>query len=289
VIASNISGRFRVAGALLPLLLVATRASAQPVAIASTAIVESWADGPSAARGVVHRLAATLPASAPATDAYAVPGEMVPLRRADTDVVVRLDRTATAAVAQEVVDRALASSARHRATTITVRDHGRDRTGQGWFRVTASDALDDRDVSAIRGAPGVDYVGHVFVNARTGRSLVLTDQLVVTLRAGAGGIDALNQRLGTITIEPVFGSNRQFVVRVPDAGPRSALDVANALAADPEVEWAQPDFLQDLTRFFTPNDPLFGNQWHLNNTGQSCSTSAGMAARSPSARRSMAC
>jgi len=34
------------------------------------------------------------------------------------------------------------------------------------------------------------------------------------------------------------------------------------------VEWAEPDSIQDWQRAATPNDPLFPDQWHLQNTGQ---------------------
>jgi len=43
---------------------------------------------------------------------------------------------------------------------------------------------------------------------------------------------------------------------------------ANELAAHPDVMWAQADFIHPVQKKFTPNDPEYDNQWHLNNTGQ---------------------
>jgi len=40
------------------------------------------------------------------------------------------------------------------------------------------------------------------------------------------------------------------------------------LQRDSRLQWASPNFFQDWQKFFTPNDPIFSQQWHLNNTGQ---------------------
>ena len=41
---------------------------------------------------------------------------------------------------------------------------------------------------------------------------------------------------------------------------------------DERVLFATPNIVHDFQRMFTPNDPLFGNQWHLDNTGQTGGT-----------------
>ena len=46
----------------------------------------------------------------------------------------------------------------------------------------------------------------------------------------------------------------------------AVLDEAARLQRAAEVAWASPNFYQDFR--LETNDPLYGNQWHLNNTGQ---------------------
>ena len=48
-----------------------------------------------------------------------------------------------------------------------------------------------------------------------------------------------------------------------------SLALANLLAELPEVRFAQPDMVSTSTSTGVPNDPLFGDQWGLDNTGQS--------------------
>ena len=47
-----------------------------------------------------------------------------------------------------------------------------------------------------------------------------------------------------------------------------SLPIAERLAADAAFAWAEPNFLQEIRYEWTPDDPLFPNQWHLDNTGQ---------------------
>jgi len=47
-----------------------------------------------------------------------------------------------------------------------------------------------------------------------------------------------------------------------------SLDVANRLFESGQVNYAYPNWLKSQTRRATPDDPLFTDQWHLENTGQ---------------------
>lgn len=55
----------------------------------------------------------------------------------------------------------------------------------------------------------------------------------------------------------------QYLVRVTDATGRNAIRSANAAATREDVEYAEPNLVRKLERFFIPADPLFSSQWHL--------------------------
>jgi subtilisin family serine protease len=59
-------------------------------------------------------------------------------------------------------------------------------------------------------------------------------------------------------------------LRVNNTDEDAPLDVANALAEEPGVDFAEPNALQPATyaALALPMDTLFQNQWHLHNTGQ---------------------
>ncbi len=61
-------------------------------------------------------------------------------------------------------------------------------------------------------------------------------------------------------------SPNTFVVHVPDDA--SGVRVANVLASRGDVVFSYPDFAVPTKPMATTNDPLYPNQWHLNNTGQ---------------------
>ena len=70
--------------------------------------------------------------------------------------------------------------------------------------------------------------------------------------------------------EPVACTNDQFVATVASGGALGVLRLADQLLQDPSVAWASPNFRTQGVKYV--NDPLYSNQWHLNNTGQSGGT-----------------
>ena len=58
-----------------------------------------------------------------------------------------------------------------------------------------------------------------------------------------------------------------FVLAVNTPKYRSTFTQANSLNGQDGVLWSQPNFVKKIN-FFSVNDPLYGNQWHLENTGQ---------------------
>ena len=98
---------------------------------------------------------------------------------------------------------------------------------------------------------------------------------VPNARLGIPGVDALALRAGVRRIERPFvqpanvakaaglGTDRWFMLYVADG---DMVALAEALAADPAVESAQPDWCAYPAA--VPNDPLYADHWGHNNTAQ---------------------
>jgi subtilisin family serine protease/subtilisin-like proprotein convertase family protein len=95
---------------------------------------------------------------------------------------------------------------------------------------------------------------------------VATNEIIVSLRPGLKAQEVFGNDSRFASYRSLLGTSDQFVVTLQEGLPNLA--TANALQSDRSFQWASPNFYQQRERFFIPNDPLFGNQWHLNNTGQ---------------------
>ena len=124
-------------------------------------------------------------------------------------------------------------------------------------------------LDSIERTPGVAYTAPVYIAASTGTELTLLDEFIVNLKAGASAQDFFSSLPEVASYRPLEGTTDQFVGRFASSTGRKALDRANLLQDNQQVEWVEPNFYQNWQRFYTPNDPRFGNLWHLNNTGQS--------------------
>lgn len=152
----------------------------------------------------------------------------------------------------------------------------------GIFRIAAARTADVQSLASdIRSRENVEKVGDVYVNDN-GRALVLTDELVVKFKPDLkpDQIESLKTTYGLETAETLGFSENAFVLRVkPEAG-RTALEIANKLVEDGHAVYATPNWIEYVGLRMqaavrerrevrhTINDPLFPNQWHLENTGQ---------------------
>lgn len=121
---------------------------------------------------------------------------------------------------------------------------------------------------------------------------VSASRVVIGLRAGANLDDA---RLADLVskirgaVRPAYaeafgdpvlaercGLTRQFAIEFPPGVSITAL-INRLRALDDVIEWADADVLVSLHTLATPNDPLFGVQWSLLNTGLRIETSQGTA------------
>lgn len=104
----------------------------------------------------------------------------------------------------------------------------------------------------------------VFVAEATREYMWLTGEIIVALQPGVDPAAFFAD--GYDSWERFFGN--QYIATPSIGGGLGALFTANTLSTDPDVEWATPNFYTNIEVAAAPNDPLFGDQWHLENTGQ---------------------
>lgn len=124
-------------------------------------------------------------------------------------------------------------------------------------------------LQTIESLPGVTYTAPVFVGLTTGADAAVLDEFIVDLKAGVSAESYFGSLPEVASYRPLDGSTDQFVGTFSGLFGRKALERVNALSGSDLVDWASPNFYQNWQKFYIPNDPRIGFQWHLRNTGQS--------------------
>jgi len=118
----------------------------------------------------------------------------------------------------------------------------------------------------VAGAKGVRRVLRTFASGKS--PIVETDEILVNFKKGVSKSQAaaLLQANGAVIVAKLgdYAPNG-YRARVTSG---AALDAANALYGNANVAWSHPNFIWPKQKRFVPNDPLYANQWHLNNSGQ---------------------
>ncbi len=83
-------------------------------------------------------------------------------------------------------------------------------------------------------------------------------------------IDGLFDAFGAAIVKSLASGPNTFVVEVSKGAALDPLALSNHLIESYRmiVDYAHPDFRVDRSVSYTPNDPMYTNQWHLNSTGQ---------------------
>lgn len=117
--------------------------------------------------------------------------------------------------------------------------------------------------SSLVGSPARAYS----FNGNSDKPLIDTGDAVVRFKSGdAARAAQVVGALGGQVVEKVGAfSPNTFLVR---AGSGSGVRLANQLAARGDVVFSEPDMIVPTVQRATTNDPLYPQQWHLNNTGQ---------------------
>ncbi len=229
--------------------------------------------------GVHHRrvpvptaLTSQLAMSVDAGDSYAGREGRRYLRRLPGAVAVKsLDQGNAAR------ERAISSLTRAAGPLPGYREATRLRSGLVVLRADAASAIQARSATVAAKDPRMTLerarhqtsrvtVNPVFVDPQTGLQLLIDGRLIVRLRSGVDPARHFGRQWSHV--HPLWGTDDQFVVSVPGGTAEDVLAEVDRQAALPEVIWAEPDFLGQAVRSSIPNDPYFGDQWHLENVGQ---------------------
>lgn len=127
------------------------------------------------------------------------------------------------------------------------------------------------DAKAIQSDAAVAYAHAVLVDPKTRMRMIPTDEVLVRFRDGTTP-QAMASAIARSGLQLVASTKKSKipVVRLRLRRPKTSdpLLAARTLAAIKGVVWAQPNFIREIHRFFTPSNPLFPDQQALQNTGQ---------------------
>ncbi|MEL6104393.1 MAG: proprotein convertase P-domain-containing protein [Planctomycetota bacterium] len=104
---------------------------------------------------------------------------------------------------------------------------------------------------------------------------VATDEVIVRVSPdfekyseGATVEDYLADHEAVQSFRSLPGTSDQYVVTLDVADPIETISTANEWDNSELWTWSTPNWFHRIEKFYTPNDPLFGNQWGFDNTGQ---------------------
>jgi hypothetical protein len=97
------------------------------------------------------------------------------------------------------------------------------------------------DLNEVESTAGVEWAAPVFVGEDSGNLAIVTDEITLELKPGVDPEDFF--ATGFVSWEPFVGNS--YIAVVADGG-LFALDTANTLSTDEDVEWAQPNFFVDV-------------------------------------------
>lgn len=141
-----------------------------------------------------------------------------------------------------------------------------DKTTERYAQIERQDQM----IADLEGNPAVAWVYPAYRSSATGTLLWLTPRVIAGLKPSLD-IATVESLLPTeVRLLRPLAQADQVLLELVDPRSDDPIQVAIRLARDYDwILWAEPDFIQDWRKTVIPNDPLFANQWHLSNTGQS--------------------
>ena len=143
---------------------------------------------------------------------------------------------------------------------------------EGIIFLNIEDQLDTREniLKDMRADPGVKVVGQPLYLLRSEVPLILTDEFVVKFKPNVAQsqIEQFNSKNDVELVKESPHVKNKMVLRVTSTSGKNALQMANYYYESGLTEFSHPNFIVHTEERFTPDDPQYPQQWHLNNTGQ---------------------
>jgi subtilisin family serine protease len=119
----------------------------------------------------------------------------------------------------------------------------------------------------------VQFVSPVYKDKDTGSLLVITDQINVGFKPGVNKetVDRILSEYDLSILEESKFSPGHYVLKLNNAqNSDKTIEISNRLANNQQVEYVDPITLTEIKKSTVqiPVGKYFGEQWHLNNTGQ---------------------
>ena len=120
--------------------------------------------------------------------------------------------------------------------------------------------------------PTISYISPLMKSKKMGTGLAVLPQIVVRISADADPQESIEllQSNNLNLVSKLKFTESEFIFEITetinDVG--RIFEITREIAHLPYVDWAEPNFIAKPQKMFTPNDPLYNQQWHLNNTGQ---------------------
>jgi len=100
--------------------------------------------------------------------------------------------------------------------------------------------------SALERLRSVEWAAPSFLNGQSGLHQWLSGEIIVALNAGVDAAQFFNSH-HLANYRPLSGTTDQFIVDMGSRGGLPSLKIADFLSAhDPDVRWAEPNFLEEI-------------------------------------------
>ncbi|MFN2508006.1 MAG: S8 family serine peptidase, partial [Chthoniobacterales bacterium] len=122
---------------------------------------------------------------------------------------------------------------------------------------------------AMAAVPGVEKPVRMFHNGKLS-PIIETEEFLIQFKrkVSRAEIDQLLAQHGAEIARPLGSYARNgYVARITNPERSSSIETANSLHGKPGVIYSHPNLIWPKEQKFVPNDALYPQQWHLNNTG----------------------